>query len=203
MVSKPVSSAEKKQGFWAARSEKERYQLIGLAIFLGLMAMIVAVALFQRSLNEIDEDTSRYENALDFLATAGPAYSERAREGSALATHKDIDEESLTNNDIKLTSFLAEHAEKSGITISSYDEDQLPFGNKNAGGPIIVEQQLRVEIRSAEMPDLIDLLDRIEKSSQPVFIKRLDIRAQRKKPGEVRAIVTVATFVRKMQEPEE
>lgn len=194
-TAKSVSADKKK--FWERLSERERYQLIGLGIFLCVMATIVGVALFQRQMEEIEQATTRYETALDFLATAGPAYAERASAEAASATHKNIDDETLTNNDIKLTSFVAEHAEKTNITISSYDEDQLPFGNKNAGGPIVIEKQLRVEIRSAKMSELIELLDLIEKSEEPVFIKRLDIRAQRKKPGEVRAVVTVSTFVKK------
>jgi len=190
------------RAFWEKLSQRERYQLMGLAAFLCVMVTIVGVVVFQRQMEEIEQATTRYELALDFLATAGPAYAERASAQSASATHKRVDDETLTKNDIKLTSFVAEHAERSNITISSYDEDQLPFGNKSAGGPIIVEKQLRVEIRTAKMSELIQLLDRIEKAEEPVFVKRLDIRAWRKKPGEVRAVVTVSTFVKKPPQEE-
>lgn len=177
-------------------SQKERYQLAGLGIFLMVMASIVVLGLFQRSFAQIEETTDRYEAALDFLATAGPAYAERAG-GEKAATHKNVAEEVLRNNDIKLTSFVAEQAEKEGITVSSYDEDELPFGNKKDGGPIFVEKQLRVEIRNAKMFELINLLDRIYRSNEPVFIKRIDIRKRRREEGQVRAIVTVSTYVKK------
>jgi hypothetical protein len=187
---------ENKKGLLDRLSQKERYQLAGLGIFLMVMASIVAVGLFQRSVSEIEKTTDQYEAALDFLATAGPAYAERATEGGA-TTHKKVDDEVLRKNDIKLTSFVAEQAEKEGITVSSYDEDELPFGNKKDGGPIYVEKQLRVEIRKAKMSELIKLLDRIYRSTEPVFIKRVDIRKRRRDKGQVRSIVTVATYVKK------
>jgi hypothetical protein len=190
---------ESKKGLLDRLSQKERYQLAGLGIFLMVMAAIVVVGLFQRSFAEIEETTDQYEAALDFLATAGPAYAERAGDSTA-TTHKNVDEEVLRNNDIKLTSFVAEQAEKEGISVSSYDEDQLPFGNKKDGGPIFVEKQLRVEIRQAKMSELIALLDRIYRSKEPVFIKRVDIRKRRRKEGEVRAIVTISTYVKKEAE---
>lgn len=181
-------------------SERERYQLAGLGLFLIVLASILGIALFQRSMEEIEASTSRYEDALDLLATAGPAYAENAAQAGSEGTHKGISDEILRKNNIKLTSFVAEQAEKAEIEVSSYDEDELPFGNKKDGGPIVVEKQLRVEIRKANMSDLMDLLDRIHKSNEPVFVKRLDIRAQRQRKGEVRAVVTVSTYVKKEAE---
>lgn len=192
-----ATSNEAKKGFLAKLSEREKMQLGGLALFLTVMASLVGIGLFQRAMEDIELTTNKYKAALDYVATAGPAYAERAATASATGTHKRVDDESLRKNNIKLTSFVAEQAEKASIDVSSYDEDELPFGNKKDGGPIVVEKQLRVEIRIAQMSQLMDLLDRIHKSEEPVFVKRLDIRAQRKKPGEVRAVVTVSTFVKK------
>ncbi len=185
---------------WESLSDRERYGLVGLVAFLFVLLTIVGVAIFQQQMAEIEDKTRAYESALDLLATAGPAYAQRLSDESAQGTHKNIDSETLAKNDIKLTSFVADHAEKTNITVSSYDEDQLPFGNKKDGGPIIVEKQLRVEIRKAQMADMMQLLDRIERSPEPVFVKRLDIRDRGKVEGEVRAVLTISTFVRKDQE---
>ena len=178
-------------------SEREKMQLGGLGLFLTVIACIIGVALFHRSMEDISRATSRYEAALDYLALSAPAYVERSSAKSQEGTHKNVDDESLTKNNIKLTSFVAEQAEKASIEVSSYDESELPFGNKKDGGPIVIEKQLKVDIRKAPMDKLMDLLDRIHKSPEPVFVKRLDIRVRRKTPGEVRALVTVATYLKK------
>lgn len=195
-----ATASETKPGVIQNLSEREKMQLAGLGLFLIVMASIVGAGLFMRAMDDIEAATTRYESALDFLAMTGPAYSERAALASEQGTHKNVDDEALQKNNIKLTSFVAEQAEKASIEVSSYDESELPFGNKKDGGPIVVEKQLRVEIRKAQMPELMDLLDRIHKSQEPVFVKRLDIRAQRKVPGEVRAIVTVSTYIKKAAE---
>lgn len=195
-----MATTKEQAKFWEKLSERERHALVGLGGFLCFLVIVVAVVLFQRHVAEIEDSTRRYADALDFLAAAGPAYAERLNAESAEGTHKKIDDETLTNNDIKLTSFVAEHAEKAEITVSSYDEDQIPYGNKNTDGPIVVERQLRVEIRNAEMNDLVQMLDLIERSPEPVFVKRLDIRGIRKNPGEVRAVLTISTFTKKQQE---
>lgn len=194
-----MATATKKTrpGMLEKLSEREKMQLAGLGLFLMVMASVVSVGLFQRAMGDIEAATNRYESALDYLATAAPAYAERAAEESAAGTHKRIDDESLRKNNLQLTSFVAEQAKAANIEVTSYDEDELPFGNKKDGGPIVVEKQLRAEIRIAQMSALMDLLDRIHKSSEPVFVKRLDIRAQRKKPGEVRAVITFSTYVKK------
>lgn len=192
-----AAATETKKGLLDRLSEREKTQLFGLGLFLLVMASLLGVGLFMRAMEDIEVSTNRYEAALDFLATAGPAYAERASAESKQGTHKNVDDEALRKNNIKLTSFVAAEAEKSSIEVSSYDEDELPFGNKKDGGPIVIEKQLRFEIRKAQMSQLMDLLDRIHKSPEPVFVKRLDIRAQPKKPGEVRAVVTVSTYVKK------
>ena len=191
---------ETKSGVFQNLSEREKMQLAGLGLFLLVMASILGAGLFMTAMDDIEAATGRYESALDLLATAGPAYSERAALADEQGTHKKVDDEALEKNNIKLTSFVAEQAEKASIEVSSYDESELPFGNKKDGGPIIVEKQLRVEIRKAQMAELMDLLDRVHKSEEPVFVKRLDIRAQRRIPGEVRAIVTVSTYIKKAAE---
>lgn len=197
-----TAGGSESKGMLAKLSEKEKMQLAGLALFLTVMACILGVGLFMRAMEDIETATNKYESTLDFLATAGPAYAERTASEMKQGTHKNVDDEALRKNNIKLTSFVAEQAEKAKIDVSSYDESELPFGNKKDGGPIIVEKQLRVEIRKAEMSNLMLLLDRIHQSPEPVFVKRLDVRAQRKKPGEVRAVVTVSTYVKKEAEGE-
>lgn len=193
------AGTEKTGGFVENLTEDEKYKLAGLGLFLLVMATVLGVWFFQQSMNQIEAATNRYEDALDFIATAGPAYAERSA-AEETGTHKKIDDEVLRNNNIKLTSFVAEQAEKAEIEVSSYDEDQLPFGNTKGDGPITVEKQLRVEIRDAKMSQLMNLLDQIHQSPEPVFVKRLDIRKKRKTEGEVRAIVTVSTYVKKEQE---
>ena len=201
MASKDARSGGLKTWF-ATRNPREQKMLLGLAVFFPLLALVVAVGLIQRSMSEIELETAEYKQSLDLVAAAAPSYLEAQQKGDDTGTHKQVTEETLTKNDIKLTSFVAEHAGAAKIDVTSYDEDQIPFGTqgKGDGGPIIVEKQLRVEIRSASMASLVDLLDRIEKSEKPVFIKRVDVRKHGKDPGQVRSVLTVSTFVRKAKE---
>lgn len=182
----------------AGLSDRERRLLYAMMVVFALIALFIPLTLFQKSLDKIDTETRNYKQTLDLLAVAGPEYMENKKSMSTDASHKKIDEEFMTKNPIKLTSFVAKHAEATDITVASYDEDELPFGaGSKDEGPIIVEKQLRVEIRNAQMSKLVSLMDRIEKATDPVYIKRIDVRAQRKKPGEVRAVLTVSTFVMK------
>ena len=192
-----AAEAKSSGGMLSRLSEKEKIQLTVWAMFMCVMLSIAAVIFFNRQMEEIDQDTGRYEAALDYLATAAPAFAERNKATGAQGTHKNVDDEALRKNDIKLTSFVAQLAEKAKLEVSSYDESELPFGNTKDGGPIVVEKSLRVNIREAPMTALIDLLERVHKAPEPVFVKRLDIRGKRKKPGIVRATVTVSTYLKK------
>ena len=182
-------------------SDREKRLMMGMFGVFACLIVFAIVMTFQSSMEEISKDTENYKQALDLLAVAGPEFIESKSGSTSTQSHKKLDEELLAKNTIKLTSFVAEHAAATDITISSYDEDELPFGGSGKDdGPIIVERQLRIEIRDADFDKLVTLLDRIEKSTDPVFIKRLDIRKQRKKLGRVRAVVTVSTFEKKEKE---
>ncbi|MEZ4461874.1 MAG: hypothetical protein R3E66_19565 [bacterium] len=198
MKTSPKLAANAKGSFWTNRTASERRYIIALGVTFAVLAVAVSVLQFRASMDSIDEEANNYKSALDYLAVAGPEFVSRKASKTEKKSHKKIDEETLATNNLKLTSFVAEHAAAAQITVTSYDESSLPFGGsgKKDDGPIILEKQLRVEIRDAEMTKLLDLLDRIEKSPEPVFIKRLDVRDQ-KKPGEIRAVVTVSTFVKK------
>lgn len=196
LVKKPNTA--KKSSFWAQRTPSERLYIAGLGVTFIVLGLFVLVMTFRGKMETIEQETSGYRAALDYLAIAGPEYQAKIASDNSKKSHKKTDDDTLQNNAVKLTSFVAEHAAAAQITVTSYDEDSLPFGGsgKNNDGPIILENQLRVEIREADMTKLLDLLDRIEKSPEPVFVKRLDVRDM-KKPGEVRAVITVSTFVKK------
>jgi len=187
-----------KASLLASFSERDRKLLMLFPLIFVLVAIAIGAIFYSRSIDRIEQQAASHRAALDYLAQSAPEFLEKQSRAQSAKSHKKMDDEVLKTNDIKLTSFVAEHAAAAQITITSYDEDEMPFGGtgKSSAGPIITERQLRIEIREAEMNKLLDLLDRIEKSTEPVFIKRLDIRDVRKK-GDVRAIVTVSTFIRK------
>lgn len=194
---------KKKGGVLANLSDREKRLMMAMFAVFAVILIIIPVTLVQNAMDEVETETESYRQALDLLAAGAPEYLEQKKSQKQNQSHKDISDEVLDNNDLKLTSFVAEQAGAVDITVTSYDEDQLPFGDTKSGeGPIIIENQLRVEIREAEMAKLISLMDRIEKSSEPVFIKRLDVREHRSRNsvGKVRAVLTVSTFVRKQKE---
>lgn len=188
-----------KKGFWADRTPSEKKLLKVLAALMPVLLVVLIIGLMIQSINEVEEEALRHRQTLDFIATAGPAWVERTARESSQQTHKDISEETLTDNSLALTSFVASHADAVGITVSSYDEDSLPFGGRGQSESIITERQLRVEIRNANMDNLIELLDRIEKAEEPVWIKRVNIQKQGRDDGVVRALVSVSTYSKRQE----
>ncbi|RDV38561.1 hypothetical protein DV096_07040 [Bradymonadaceae bacterium TMQ3] len=185
----------------AGLSDRERKLLAAMFATFAVLGIFVTVMLVQRSLDTIEAETTTYEDVLNLLATAGPDYLAQEAGGAVDPRVERFSEEVLDNNTVQLTSLVATHATAANISVSSYDEDQSPIGSArgNDGGPIIVERLLRVDIRRAEMNALVDLLDRIEKSDDPVIIKRVDVRSVGGE-GQVRAQLVVSTYQRRAQE---
>ena len=177
-------------------TERERMWLkVMLGVFVAL-AIFAAIALFQRSVGELEEETARYAAALDLLATQGPRFAAAQAGGTGDEfTRADLfTEEVLQDNPMQLTSYVASHASAVDVPVSSYDVDEQPLGSRGGDdGPLIEERQLRVDIRNAEMDKFIELLHRIEESREPVVIKRIDVRSVRDE-GKVRALLVVSTF---------
>ncbi len=194
-MKKPVAP---KASFLDSLSPRDRKLLKLLPVIPTLALVVIGGVFFARSIDSVEQEVAAHRSTLEYLAKAAPEFVEKQARAQGAKSHKTMDEEKLKSNNIKLTSFVAEHAAAAEITIASYDEDEMPFGGsgKSNTGPIITERQLRIEVREAQMSKLLDLLDRIEKSSEPVYIKRLDIR-DIKKAGDVRAVVTVSTFIKK------
>jgi hypothetical protein len=186
-------------------SDREKKLLLAMAGVFVTLALLVTISLFQRSLQELEKDTNNLQQALNTLALAGPAYVQRtAGAGDADPRAARFSDEVLKNNELRLTSFVATHAAATNITVNSYDEDQLPLGSRSKtgpdAGPVVIERTLRADIREAQMDNLLQLLDRIENSGEPVVIKRLDVRAQRGREGQVRAMLIVSTYERRDKE---
>ena len=180
-------------------NDRERKLLAAMAIILPLLAMIVVVGLIQGSLSDVETQTTEYRQSLEMLSVAAPTLAERKQKsaGDDQLSAKFTDE-AMRNNELKLTSFVATQAAAVNISVDSYDEQKIPLGS-NKEGPMIVERQLRVDINKAEMDKLLKLLERIETADEPVVIKRLDLRRQRRNPGEVRVRLVVSTFVKQDQ----
>lgn len=191
------------KGALSKLSPREQKYLMAMGGIFFLLGLFITVNLFQSSLQELEADTQSLQQALNTLALAGPAYIQRTGDVSAGDPRTArFSDEILTNNELRLTSFVATHAAATNITVNSYDEDQIPLGSrsKTDSGPVVIERQLRADIREAQMENLLKLLERIENSGEPVVIKRLDVRAQRGREGQVRAMLIVSTYVRRDKE---
>ena len=112
---------EKSSGFsLSALSEREKRLLGAMLAVFAVILVIIPIILFQRSMDDIDRDTRAYKQALDLIAVGGPEFLERKKNDSAQKSHKKLDEDVLNNNPVKLTSFVAKHAEATKITVSSF-----------------------------------------------------------------------------------
>ncbi len=179
--------------------QKNKTAFIALFAIWGFMALVVVFYLYSSAITEIEMETKKYEDNLELVRIQGTDFFERQARASQSDSHKDVSPETLAGNDLQMTSFVAKHADAVGISVSSYKEDQLPF-NPKGEGPLVMENRLKVEIRDAQMDALVQLMDKIEKAKEPVFIKQFQVRKHRKKPGQIRAVMTVSTFATKDRE---
>ena len=189
-------------GMLSKLNDRERRLLTIMVVNFAILAVVVVVILFRNSLNETRDEIDQYDAALDALTEYGPRYIEnqnKAKEGESEEAQR-FSAETLSKNDLKLTSFIATHASAVDVKVDKYDEDSLPLTTKKDDGPLLTENQVKLDIREAELKKLLDMLDRIEKSPEPVIIKRINLRELRKKPGKVRANVVVATYFQKERE---
>ena len=177
----------------------DREQVLLKAMFgvFAVLALSVVVFLAQQSVVELEEETARYQTALQLLAAEGPAY---AREQAGGDTDTDdwtrvdlFTDEVLRDNPISLTSYVERNASAVGVNVTNYDPHEEPLGGRDDEGPLIIERQLQIDIRGSKMDDLVEMLHRLEESREPIVIKRLDIGSVRAE-GEVRAQVSVSTF---------
>ncbi len=161
-----------------------------------VLSVAVVVSMVNQSVMELEEQTTLYGSALDTLAAEGPGFLAAGDDDSEGFSRADLfTDEILEDNPVQLTSYVASHASAVDVSVSSYDTDSQPLGSSgdDEGGRIITERQLRADIRNAEMGRFIELLHRLEESSEPVVIKRVDIRSVRDE-GHVRALLIVSTF---------
>ena len=180
-------------------SEREQNLLkIMLGIF-AVLGLVLVIGLAQRSVADLEQQTQQQQVILDLLATEGPAFA-AAQAGGASddpMTRADLfTDDVLRDNPVQFHSFVDTHAAAVGLTVSSYGSDEHPLGSGRSGedeGPMIIERQMRVDLRNADMDRLIEFLHRVEESSEPVVIKRIDIRSVQDE-GQVRALIVMSTF---------
>ena len=190
--------------FWEARPASERTLLKAAAAIFVVLILGVVLYSFSEGQSEIEAEIAEYQGTLKLLSAQAPAYTkakaELARKSSNDVASKKFAPERLKDNKVQLTSLVAELAQQSNIKVDKYDEDELPMSTGKDGGPIITEKILRFDVRDAEMSNLLALLDAIERTTEPVFIKRINLREVRRKEGHVRAYVTLSTYIQKDQE---
>ena len=192
--------------WWSGLKDSERKGLIGLGVWFGLLIPAVAVYFFQQSLADTEDEIARYKDALTTMAQYGPEYmqakrdAELAKKGKTGGEGEKFSREVMLKNDLALTSFVADHASAVDIKIDNYDENVIPKSGGKDGGPIITEKELRIEIRKAKVSKIMQLLDRIDKSKEPVVIKRINLRDVRKNPGNARVTISVSTYTLTEQE---
>ena len=154
-IEEPAQSGAKQA--WENLTDRERKLLLLMLCNFVFLALAGSVYLFNKSLKETEEEIGRYEKTLDALTEYGPKYLER----QAAEEVGDKDDEArrftgevLKKNKLQLTSFVATQASAVDIKVDNYDEDSLKLSTKDSSGPIITEQQLRVDIREAEMEEM-------------------------------------------------
>ena len=202
MTIDPTPLEESGENFWTKMTERERRLVLLMVGNFVLLGIALGVYLFHQSQTETEAEIEQYADTLDAVREFGPLYLRRkqAEESGGDEDAKRFTGELLSKNDLALTSFVATQASAVDIKIDNYDEDSLPLSSNKDSGPVITEKQLRIDIREADLEKLMRMLERIEKTREPVVIKRINLREVRNKPGQVRANITISTYVQKERE---
>lgn len=183
---------------WSKLSQRERTYVGALAVNFVLITLALGVYFYQKYETTTQLQINNSQSALNKLAEVGPDFLARKAAAAKVdpATQR-FSPEKLKSNDLKLTSFVATHASATNIKVDNYDEKSVILSSGKDGGPQITKKIVRLTIREAKMADLLRMLDRIEKDRQPVVIERINLREVRRKPGYVRANVSVVTYIQK------
>jgi hypothetical protein len=205
MASTPVSAAgevnQNKGSALSKLSAGERQKLMLLVLNFLVLGMGSAIYMFYQSLGAMEEEIERYRQAIEAMAEVAPKLAEAkaaAAQGAEDSASR-FTPEILSKNDLKLTSFVASHATAADIKIENYDEDSIILSNNKDTGASLVEKIVKVEVREVEFDKLLNFLERIETSREPVVIKVISLRAKdtKKRDGLVRASLQISTYVQK------
>lgn len=196
------SPVQEKQGPFASLSDREKKLVLLMLVNFCILIVAGGVYFFKQSQDSTRKEIEQYRSTLEALQEYGPAYikQQSAGDGPADLDAQRFSAETLKKNKLKLTSFVATHASAVDLKVDNYDEDQLPLSAGKDDGPIITENLIKVDIKEGDMDKVILLLDRIEKSKEPVIIKRINLRNLSRSPGKVRANLVISTYVQKDQE---
>jgi len=183
--------------WYSERNDREQLLLKVAAAVLPIVGLAFVGVLHSQSLQTIRNDIETYEETLDLLGDVAPKYRGKNAASNEEKQTEKFSREALENNDLKLTSFVATHATAVGIQVDSYDEGERRLGSGEDGeGPAVNKLQVDVEIRSAPVDKVMQLLERIEKADEPVVIERMTLSKQNSDKGTVGATIVVTTFER-------
>lgn len=186
----------------AALNPREKKMLAAMALIMPILLMVVIIGFFNRSLGGIEDQTHTYQGSLELLAEGGPKYYSKQSRSDDGGVPTLFTDEIMTDNPVKLTSFIAARASEAGVNPNSYDSEDIAIGSSSSSKdtPTVTEKKLTVDIREAEIDKLLEFLQVIETSGEPVVIKRVDLRGNARSPGVVRARVEVSTYIKPKQE---
>jgi type II secretory pathway component PulM len=202
MTPTPEATTKPPGGPLSKLSDGERQKLMLLGANLLILGLALGIYFFNQSLKKTDAEIQRYRQTLDALAQAAPKVAEAKAKEEATpdAAANRFATEVLTKNDLRLASFVSSHATAADIKIDSYDEDTVILSSNKETGASITERIIKLTINEAEFDKLLNLLERIETSPEPVVVKLISVRAKNAKnnTGSVRAVVHVSTYVQKL-----
>jgi|GEM_PF-5751900 len=96
------------------------------------------------------------------------------------------------SSDNKISQIIGEEADKNGISISQMSESGGAIDKKSKTR----EVKYKVEIKRAELGPLLSMLKDIEKQSDLIFIKNINMRRRYNNKAEIDASFYVSTIVR-------
>lgn len=182
--------------FYQNLSDSEKTYVKVALVFFPTLLLVVAFTTYYRSIGKVEAEVHSYKDALRLIRLSGPEYlaTQQAQEESV--NHKKLDQDTLENNTIKLTSFIAGIASSIDLSISSYDENDLPYdsggGDKDT---LLIERTLSFDVEEADLAKLMTLMERIESADEPVYVKHYLMSKRGPDPTVVRAKIVVATFL--------
>ncbi len=162
--------------------ERERKLLIVLmGLFAAMVVLFVPIGLSLMLSSDRDRNRALSE-AILAVNDNRVLIEKRAAERSRV-------EERYAHKAPQLAGFLAQMADQAGVDIpETQDRSMVPHGKK------FDERSTQIRLRQVGMLKLANFMEKIEHSSYPVTISRLDIRSRAGKPDEYDVEMIVSAF---------
>ena len=196
-----TESGSRIEMFLSRFNPRERIMLLVMVVFFACLFLFIISMTIRSGLMSVEEEIENRRTALNFLDQNRHEILKQKEGteafGSKSATRVDA---YIADDNLKLIPFLDKYAQDAGIKIDRFEPQTISHSKKGKGnkpkqnGKPIVEEELKIEIRSTTYTDFLKFLSGIVKDEQPVYIKRIYVVPQYNNRDVLKVSMTVSVY---------